>query len=94
MATKAQGRRSKKLAGKYKDRFIITERNKARREKARKKRFAKLADKRAAKEEKIKREVNGHLMAGNDQDNAVKLTALTFDVSKARVRRIAGIVKE
>ena len=33
--TKAQGRRSNKGKGKYKDRFLITERNKARRAKKR-----------------------------------------------------------
>lgn len=48
MPTKAQSRRSSKQAGRYKDRFHITERNKKRREEARVRKFAKLAAKRLA----------------------------------------------
>jgi hypothetical protein len=47
--TKAQGRRSQKNKGRYKDQFNITERNKKRREAARKRKLEKNADKIAAR---------------------------------------------
>ena len=45
MPTKAQGRRSSKLKGRYADRFNITKRNKERRAKA----YARWLEKRRAK---------------------------------------------
>ena len=47
--TKAQGRRSQKNKGRYKDQFNITERNKKRREAARRRKLEKNADKIAAR---------------------------------------------